>query len=942
MVQPTRPYRWCRQGLTIARATQRLIVLVLALTLAAPVAWGDTAPNATNRGEPVSRWPGRWYVASSAALGFDSTRLAAAISSIGRMRGVQGFLLVRNGYLVEEHYWRGGARDKPHNLKSASKSVISALVGIAIAKGYFRLDQPISDLLPQARILEDSVKRGITVYQLLTMTSGLESTSYQAYNDWVRNPDWITAALRRPLATLPGTEYRYSTGNTHMLSAILAASTGKSTREFAEQELFKPMGIDVAGWQKDPSGIHLGGNNFSLLPRDAAKFGQLYVDDGRWRNRQLVPKSWIAASTGATDNGAHETYGNYGFLWWTQPPADGSFAAVGYGGQYILVSPHHDSVVVVLSNVVSKGDRWEARLFELLKRGVLDSLTDPSMPPAILLGKVNATNGGQARGPVMAIAATNVNLREEPSLSARRLDLIPEGSQLELLERDDEWVRGRINGQAGWLHWDYIDWFSLQSDESELTPVAIAKRGTEHDGVSSKQPHVTTTNRWKIIDGATRERADRASNSLETNDSIVDDDTTVVALRSRFDRVRAQVQDLQTLLTTTSSLPRYRTTARINFRRNPSLNGTWLRLIEPETEFQVLEHHGPWLKANIDGVEGWLHSDFVLAVASTPAVADHNDLAAELSAVAESVRHLLAKQRVSESETAAAKRSMEETERELERTLERLQDVEFKRARLDQEQQAKDEELVSFGITQKQRAQELDTASKKIARLEDSLQKEQSVKQALATDLKSLREGFQSKRDQLARYAATQKQRGQELDAARAQIAKLEDVLQQEQVAKQGLAAELGRIRDRSDAQRQQLEQLGADQEQRTREFDAARAQIAKLEDVLQQERRTPDPKPAARAAGGRPGAANTRVRCRTSANRQARGRAATGAGGEAGPGRRTDALERRTPDPKPAARAAGGRPGAANTRVRCRTSANCQARGRAATGAGGEAGPGW
>ncbi len=820
----------------MARTTQGSVALLLAATLTAGVGWGDTVSAAVARGEGVSRWQGRWYVASPTVLGFDSTRLTAAISNIGRMRGVQGFLLARSGYLVEEHYWRGGARDKPHNLKSASKSIISALVGIAIAKGYFRLDQPIADLLPQASLLKDPAKRGITVRQLLTMTSGLQSTSYEAYDDWVRNRDWVTAALRQPLATPPGTEYRYSTGNTHMLSAILAASTGKPTREFAEQQLFRPMEVEVAGWQKDPNGIHLGGNNFSLQPRDAAKFGQLYLDNGRWRNRQLVPKSWIAASTRPTDNGPHETYGNYGFLWWTQPPADGSFAAVGYGGQYILVSPRHDSVVVVLSNVVSKGDRWEARLFELIKRGVLDSLMDPQQPPSILLGAAHPSDGGRTREPVTAIAAANVNLRAEPNLNARRLALIPEGSQLELLERNDAWVRGRINGQAGWLHWDYIDWFSLRSEDFEFSPVAIAERDADADGVSRAQTHITGTNNWKIIGGTTHEQADRAINSLQTNDSLVGDDKIQVTLRSRIGRVRAQLQDLQTLLNTTSSASRYRTTARINLRHNPSLNGTSLRLIEPETEFQVLGHHGPWLKANIDGAEGWLHSEFVQVVESTPAVADQDDLATELAAVGESVRQLLATQRVNESQVAAAKRSMEDMERELERTLGRLQNVELERVRLDKERKAKTEELVVLGITHRQRAQELDTARKKIATLEDTLQKEQTVKKALATDLASVREEFQASSDQLARYTATQTRRGRELETALARITKLEGVLQQEQASKHSLAEELGSIRDQSDTQRRQLEQLGADQEQRTLEIDAAREQIAKLEGALQQE----------------------------------------------------------------------------------------------------------
>ncbi len=822
-----------REGLTLVRAFEVSRAAVFAAILVVPLAWSEGAIAEMVRGEPVSRWHGRWYAASSATLGFDAERLAAAISDIGRMRGVQGFLLARRGYLVEEHYWRGGARDKPHNLKSASKSIISALVGIAISKGYFRLDQPIAELLPQAGLLEDPLKKGITVYQLLTMTSGLESTSYAAYNDWVRNPDWITAALQQPLAAPPGSEYRYSTGNTHMLSAILAASTGKPTREFAEQELFKPMGVEVAGWQKDPNGIHLGGNNFSLLPRDAARFAQLYLDAGRWRNRQLVPKSWVAASTAPTDNGPHETYGNYGFLWWTQPPEDGSFAAVGYGGQYIVVSPRHESVVVVLSNAVSKGDRWEARLFELLKGGVLNSLVDPSMPPPILLSAPNGTNTGQAGASVTAIAAANVNLRAEPDQRARRLALIVEGSELELLERNGEWVRGRINSHMGWLHWGYVDWLSLKSEESAPASRAVVKRTTELDAMTRGQPPDAATNRWTIIDRAANEHAERGTSAVRSNDSIGGDPETVIALRSRFDRVRAQVQDLQALLTTNSPSLWHRTTARINFRREPNLNGASLGHIESGTEFPMLGRDGAWFKANIDGVEGWLHSDFLVTVELPPADAYHNDLAAELTAIGKSVRQLLARQQASEAEATAATRSIKDMQHELERTSEQLGKVVIARARLERAYEAKAEELIVAGITQKQRAQELDTAHKNIALLQDALQQQRRVKQDMTTDLTDLRGAVQAQRDQLVRYAATQKRRRQELDAVRAQFSGLEIVLQQEQAAKQGLVEKLERIRDRSRTQRRRLEQLGADQAQRTRELNTARAQLTKLEGLL-------------------------------------------------------------------------------------------------------------
>jgi hypothetical protein len=407
--------------------------------------------------EPVSQWRGHWYVATPSVLGFDPLKLSSTIDSIGEMPGVYGFLLIRNGYLVAEQYWREGDVTKAHNMKSASKSVISSLVGIAIERGHFKLDQPIIDLLPQSKLLLDVPdKKQITVRHLLTMRSGLEPTSYQSYNSWVASSDWIEEALKAPLLSVPGTTYHYSTANSHLLSAILAGNTGMSTRAFAEKELFNPMGVTISGWETDPDGIHVGGNNLSILPRDMAKFGQLFLDHGRWQERQLIPKWWVDASTAVSDNGEHETYGNYGFLWWSQPLDQGSFAAVGYGGQYVVVSPEHDTVMVVISELESKGDLWETKLFDLLNYGVLGSLIDPSMPPKV----------------IAAVTTTKVNLRSIPNKQGEVLETISAGTRVLLSKRDTQWVFGRVGQQSGWLHAQFIDQLELASAKASTVVVA--------------------------------------------------------------------------------------------------------------------------------------------------------------------------------------------------------------------------------------------------------------------------------------------------------------------------------------------------------------------------------------------------------------------------------------------------------------------------------------
>jgi CubicO group peptidase (beta-lactamase class C family) len=318
----------------------------------------------------------KWLTASPELVGFDTASLDRTVAQIGKMSGVYSVIVVRNGYMVLEQYFREGYRLKPHNMKSATKSVMSALTGIAIDNGYLLLDQSISDFLPQVKELDDPRKKDITVRHLLTMTSGLEPTSYQAYNSWIMNgSDWVKIILDRPLVAAPGTKHQYSTGDTHILSAVLTAATRMSTREFAARNLFGPLSIEVHGWEIDPQGINQGGNNLSLIPLDMAKLGQLYLDGGRYKNRQIIPKWWIDASTRPNYlGGEHEEYGYYGYLWYSRPRRETAFVAVGYGGQYIYVSPQLNTIVVVTSTLESKGKQWEKKLFDYLQKGILGSI----------------------------------------------------------------------------------------------------------------------------------------------------------------------------------------------------------------------------------------------------------------------------------------------------------------------------------------------------------------------------------------------------------------------------------------------------------------------------------------------------------------------------------------------------------------------------------------
>jgi CubicO group peptidase (beta-lactamase class C family) len=332
------------------RARTALCVLLLVL-IASPAA-GQAAD------EPA------WMVQPPEAFGFDYDALDRAFQRAQGLAPLNSLLIARNGSIVAEEYYRGMSPNGDTNIKSASKSVLSALVGIALEEGHLdSLDQPIasffSDYLDGHT---DPRKQQITLRNLLTMRAGLESTSFgDSYGRWVTSDNWVEYALDRPLRSTPGTDMTYSTGTSHIVSALLTRATGMSTKAFAQSRLFDPLGIAPPSWQQDPQGIYFGGNNMALSPRDLFKFGQLYLDGGRSNGQQVLPADWVDTSTGEYVFQTRHGY-RYGYFWWTE-----TFGGVqthfawGYGGQYVYVIPELDMVVVCTSSLQGERRRGHNR-----------------------------------------------------------------------------------------------------------------------------------------------------------------------------------------------------------------------------------------------------------------------------------------------------------------------------------------------------------------------------------------------------------------------------------------------------------------------------------------------------------------------------------------------------------------------------------------------------
>lgn len=305
--------------------------------------------------------------------GIDWQALETRAQGLDRL---QSLLVSHAGDLVFEEYFNGTDPRRPANMKSASKSVISALVGLAIEEGYIEsVQEPIANYLPEYMAdLDDSAKLEITIEDLLTMRSGLETTSNRNYGRWVLSDDWVAFALQQPMVAEPGTRMLYSTGSTHLLSAIITRATGVDTKTYAERVLTSPLGYSMSYWSQDPQGIYFGGNDMEMTPRQMLRFGELYLNQGRYGGEQILSPQWIQVSHQPHARSPRGQGRYYGYGWWLRDLAGMQVpTAWGYGGQLIFVVSELDLVVVATSDSNPAPERRGhlRALYQLVEEAIL-------------------------------------------------------------------------------------------------------------------------------------------------------------------------------------------------------------------------------------------------------------------------------------------------------------------------------------------------------------------------------------------------------------------------------------------------------------------------------------------------------------------------------------------------------------------------------------------
>jgi len=320
----------------------------------------------------------KWRISTPEEQGMDSEKILEMFQKIhSSTLDFHSILIIRNGTIVTEAYWAPYNKNTTHNVKSASKSIISALVGIAMEKKYLNsLHQKVTEFFPE--YVHESSKQSISLYNLLTMTAGLnwmEDSGPSPYD----LENWI----KIPMRDKPGEKFEYNTMLPHMMSAILTKVSGESTKNFADKYLFNPLGIKSYQWTKSSDGYYHGGSDIFLTPRDMAKFGYLFLNKGRWKQQQIVSEKWVKESTSQKvkipDNINYAKDLDYGYWWWIQ---EKGYMAWGAGGQYIIVRPDLDLVVVITANGFDTINRYGEFMKSFLAKNIYSAIKSDSPLPA--------------------------------------------------------------------------------------------------------------------------------------------------------------------------------------------------------------------------------------------------------------------------------------------------------------------------------------------------------------------------------------------------------------------------------------------------------------------------------------------------------------------------------------------------------------------------------
>ncbi|MFW9843302.1 MAG: serine hydrolase domain-containing protein [Candidatus Thorarchaeota archaeon] len=360
---------------------KRVLQVASLVILLALVQVGSGNPNTSYLpSQAITYFPDTdWTATTPEEQGMNSTVLAEMLQFVeDEDPPIKGLVVTRNGYIVEEEYWNYNTETSTHHIFSCTKSFTAALIGIALKEGFLdNVSQRVLDFFPEMTVENPDVRKdAMTIEDLLTMRPGVDwnehNISYDdptnMYQQMFGSPNPVQFFLDLPMTHDPGTYWVYSTGASHMLSAILQEATGMSTYDFADDYLFEPLNMTIGGWSVDPQGINIGGTLLYVSVRTMAKLGLLYLNNGTWNGQEIISEEYIAQSHYPHTS---SEYSGYGYQWWIDFDST-IFNARGSEGQYIHVVPEHNIVVAMTQNADEYGEDVNRDILEY----VLDSLVN--------------------------------------------------------------------------------------------------------------------------------------------------------------------------------------------------------------------------------------------------------------------------------------------------------------------------------------------------------------------------------------------------------------------------------------------------------------------------------------------------------------------------------------------------------------------------------------
>jgi CubicO group peptidase (beta-lactamase class C family) len=297
----------------------------------------------------------------------DSDLLSQAAQQIASKQiNLHSMIVIRHGTIVVEKYFGTYTADKTADVWSVTKGVVSALIGIAIGQGSIdSVKHKVVDYFPNLTIANnDAQKQAITIENLLTMSSGFAWSDDTDVDKMMSSGSQVQYVLDLPMAAAPGTKFNYNTGAPGLLCAILKKATGMSPSDFANANLFGPLGITDVFWGKDSADLETGGFGITMTPRDMATLGQLYLRGGEWNGKQVIPADWVKASLESHIDPLMQSQkrSGYGYLLWLQ--TQGAVSFHGMGGQYITMVPAQDLEVIFTADLTGENFQQPYDVFE--------------------------------------------------------------------------------------------------------------------------------------------------------------------------------------------------------------------------------------------------------------------------------------------------------------------------------------------------------------------------------------------------------------------------------------------------------------------------------------------------------------------------------------------------------------------------------------------------